>query len=221
MAVDDNPETMTTVSSETFDRVWRACEEFGVAERHFNELESRYRTFASTWLLATFAGVGFVLSEQVLTLHIDRLLLVAGIGLAGAVGIALLWNLDLMVYHQLLAANFHAGIALERANPWLPQVRTNMLESQGGRGVLPRVVWFYIGGVLAPLTIAVAALVAWGFKHGPLVALAMAVVTVSAAVTLVAYIYTSTIFHTEEIEPELRDSEFDSKVDKAELESTP
>jgi hypothetical protein len=206
MAENNNPESMTTVSSETFDRVWRVCEELGTAERHFNELESRYRTLASTWLLATFAGVGFVLSEQVLALHIDRLILVGGIGLAGAIGIALLWNLDLMVYHQLLAANFYAGITLERAHPWLPQVRNAMLESQRGLGVLPRVVWFYMGGILAPLTIAVTALVAWGYQHGLAVALAIAIVSVAAGIAFITYIYTSTIYHSEEFDSGSRDS---------------
>lgn len=86
------------LSHETFDRVWSLVTELGLQERHFNDLESRYRALASTWLLAAFFGMGFVISQETLTLPFDRLLVVAGIGLAGTVGIALLWNLDLLVY---------------------------------------------------------------------------------------------------------------------------
>ena len=46
------------------DEVWRMLLELGVQERHFNELESRYRTLASTWLLATFAALGFIATQD-------------------------------------------------------------------------------------------------------------------------------------------------------------
>jgi hypothetical protein len=58
-----------------------------------------------------------------------------------------------MVYHQLLDANFREGKRLEDAYDWVPKVRTRMTDSQRGRGVLQRVVWFYIGGVTATLAV--------------------------------------------------------------------
>jgi len=134
----------------TFQRAWACFTEFGVAERHFNELESRYRALASTWVLATFVGIGFVLSRGELQLPFDRLVAATVVGIAGSAGIVLLWVMDLLVYHQLLAVVFMQGLVLEKRYRWLPQLRTMMVASQGRRGVTPRIVWFYIGssGVL-------------------------------------------------------------------------
>jgi hypothetical protein len=75
--------------------------ELGNYERHFNEMQSRYRALASTWLLATFVGGGFILSQKTFEVPLSRDLAVATLALFGAFGIGLLWNLDLMVYHRL------------------------------------------------------------------------------------------------------------------------
>lgn len=71
-------DTLESVDKETFERVWKIASEIGVAERHFNDLQTGYRNMASGWLLATFGGIGFAVTQ---TLHIgfDRELLVAAI----------------------------------------------------------------------------------------------------------------------------------------------
>ena len=84
-------------------------------ERHFDELESKYRALASTWVLATFVGIGFVLTRGELQLPFDRLVAVTAVGVAGSAGIVLLWVMDLLVYHQLLGVVFMQGLALESA----------------------------------------------------------------------------------------------------------
>ena len=48
------------VKKETFDRIWKIVEEIGEEERHFNDIQVRYRNMASAWLLATFGAIGFV-----------------------------------------------------------------------------------------------------------------------------------------------------------------
>jgi hypothetical protein len=80
------------------DLVWNIYKNLTAQCEHFNTLESTYRALASTWLLAAFAGIGFILKD----IHSERELYVAAIAAAGAVGILLLWLLDLMVYHRLL-----------------------------------------------------------------------------------------------------------------------
>ena len=114
-----------------------------------------------------FGGIGFALSAE--HLGIPPGLTVWVLGLAGAVGITQLWNLDIRVYHQLLDSCFVQGLKLEREHPWLPQVRSGMLSTQSRgtsvnvkstarerpspnpRGVLARVVWFYAVGNTAAL----------------------------------------------------------------------
>ena len=43
---------------------WDVLKELGESERHFNNLETEYRKLASIWLLAGFAGIGFVLKSD-------------------------------------------------------------------------------------------------------------------------------------------------------------
>jgi len=150
---------------DNFDKdVWAMVTEFGENERHFNNLQHNYRVLASTWLLAMFAGIGYVLTAK--DLPFAPQLIIAFLGLAGACGITLLWNLDLRVYHQLLESVFVEGLKLEKKYNWLPRVRLNMLETQDAKpvGVLARVVWFYVIGNTVALLIAGGA-IAFGEKE--------------------------------------------------------
>jgi len=120
---------------------------------------------ASTWLLATFVGIGFIISEPI-DISFDRLLAITGIGIAGSIGIMFLWNLDLMVYHKLLNAVFIEGLKLEEKYKWLPPVRTNMMSLHGRKGAESRVAWFYVGGVSILLIVSGLALALWLQKFG-------------------------------------------------------
>src|SRR5438874_459210 len=106
---------------------------------HFNALESTYRTLASTWLLAAFAGIGYILTS----VHAGTELLISGLSAAGAAGIVLLWVLDMLVYHRLLGAAFSEQLGFEERHSWLPQVAHEMVEMHGG-DIVAKVVWFYI-----------------------------------------------------------------------------
>jgi hypothetical protein len=134
--------------------------ELGNYERHFNETQSHYRTLTSTWLLGSVAAIGFVLTKK-FNVHIDKSLIVAAIGAAGAAGVALLWNLDLIVYHRLLEAVFVAGLRLEKANPEVPRVRALMRQGTGRRGVRPLVAYYYLGTMGALLLVAAASFTVW------------------------------------------------------------
>lgn len=93
--------------------------EAGQFERHFNQLQATYRALASTWLLAAFTGVGFTIlnAKSIQSIPVDWLLMAAGVALAGAIGIGLIWNLDLLVYHRLLDVIFHTARTIEEDDP--------------------------------------------------------------------------------------------------------
>lgn len=148
------------------DLVWRIYSDLAQQCQHFNQLESGYRTLASTWLLAAFGGIGLVLKDHV---GGAPTLLIAGIAAAGGLGVALLWILDCLVYHSLLAATFTEQLKLESHHSWLPPVAHNMMAAHNGTGVSPKVVWFYIGGYLLMIGISSVAL-GVSFSHLPLLA---------------------------------------------------
>ena len=174
-------ESLETVDAERFQLIWKIVEEIGVQERHFNELQSGYRNMASAWLGATFAGFGFV-ATHTLGIPVDRELLVAGVAAAGAVGIGLLWVLDLLVYHRLLQSCFVEGLVLEKNYPWMPPVRHNMWATQRHVGVIPRVVGFYLVPISLLILIAGGSVSLWAdHRLGTLAASLCAVATIAAA----------------------------------------
>lgn len=79
--------------------------EYGAYERHFNQMQSSCRTLASTWLLATLGGIGYVIGNINYSPRvIDAKTAGSLIALAGGTGIFLLWLVDIVVYHRLLVA---------------------------------------------------------------------------------------------------------------------
>lgn len=95
----------------------------GETERHFNTIQSNYRLLASTWTLACFTGIGFVLTSTTLPTTLDRELICIGIAFSGSVSVLILWHVDIFVYQRLLSAFYNEGRVMEAMLPWLSQVR--------------------------------------------------------------------------------------------------
>ena len=151
------------LESEEFEKVHSIIKEIGVEERHFNDLSSKYKTLASTWLLATFGGIGFILTNESIA---EKQLFIAGIGFAGAIGIYLLWLIDLRVYQQLLYSNFIEGRDLELEFSWLPPIRQNMMATQGTGRAITNLSWYYILGTNIPFLIGAFILSNFIFSYG-------------------------------------------------------
>lgn len=126
--------------------------EISRSEQHFNTLEAEYRKLASTWLLAAFAGMGYIATAK--DLPINPGITIFAVSVGASLGIQLLWIVDLMTYHRLLLAYFAEGLRLEKQPPSLPQIRSTMLaHTRTSR----RVRFFYLGTTLCPLAFGVAA----------------------------------------------------------------
>jgi hypothetical protein len=125
------------------EQVLKMVEDITAQEHHFNKLEAEYRKLASQWLLAVFAGIGFVIKLESSSLPFEKAAFVALISLAGAIGIFLLWLIDLGVYHRLLDSAFMRGCELEKQYGWLPKARTGMIESVKGGDVTSTIVLYY------------------------------------------------------------------------------
>lgn len=112
--------------------------------RHHGYLQTNYRMMTSTWLLGTFAGIGFLMSSFN-TLPFDHLIGVACACIIGIVGIYLLWYADTFIQELLLDINVVEGLILERKYKWLPQIHHTFLHLYKNSNARFVKVLFFIG----------------------------------------------------------------------------
>lgn len=187
----DQGELQAIKTLDNQDSLWTLFQFIGEEERHFNDLQAKYRTLASAWLLASLSAIGFVVSRTV-SVGVPTELLVAGIAAAGAVGIHLLWVVDILVYHRLLDSCFVEGLKLESRCREMPPFRHNMMRTQQQEGVLFRVVGFYMGPVVLLVLLTGVALVLWFRNESRSVAIVATIVTVLLALLTSFLMYTKT-----------------------------
>ena len=148
--------SLEVVDKVLFDKVWAMMLELGEQQRHFNQMQTQYRTIASTWLLGTIAALGFVYSKENIPLSPD--ILAVSLCIVAAFGIVLLWILDILVYHELLVVNFTQAEDLEAEYTWLTQVQSQYRLTQGNSSVRVRASRFYAGSVILLAFVGAAAL---------------------------------------------------------------
>ena len=148
-------------NKDVFESVWKIVVECGEEERHFNQLQSVYRGVASTWLLATFGAVGYLMFDK--DGHVAHPALAGAVCLLGALGVGLLWFLDLNVYYRMLNAVFYEGKNLELKYPWLPQIRLSMIKHAGN--VRNKLAWYYFFTTAVPLVAGIAMFLYYRFFY--------------------------------------------------------
>lgn len=132
---------------------WEIIKTITEAEHHFNNLCFKIRTLASTWLLATFAGVGFLISKSIdQSLNIGDLTVL--LCWAGSLGIFTLWILDIQVYQKILNAWFEQRQSIEANNPAFPQLHQAIVKTQPGGRATNLIKLYYVGLFSAPLLLA-------------------------------------------------------------------
>ncbi|MGB0720957.1 MAG: hypothetical protein ACPGU7_01055 [Gammaproteobacteria bacterium] len=134
------------------DQALSAMEQIAEKEHQMMAAEIRYRLLASTWLLAFFAGFGFLVS---LDSEPVRLFGVLMLSVMASIGITMLRGMD-HVYHKLLDAAFHSGLILESDHPELPQIRHEALVMFRPGEMLRFAGIFYGTCATVPLTVAIA-----------------------------------------------------------------
>jgi len=98
------------------------------AEKYYAAIQTKCRELASTWLLAAFAAIGFLLSSREHGLPFHALIGVDIICFLGVLGILLIWYEDLIIYEKLLSISFLEAYKLERAYSWLPRLHHSMVD---------------------------------------------------------------------------------------------
>lgn len=98
-------------------------------ENQFNTHIAEIRKIASAWLLADMGAMAYILkgAQNGVINPLDQTLILV-VGLLGAVGLAVLWIMDRMVYAQLLDAAIFLALKMEHAHAdELPQIRSTIL----------------------------------------------------------------------------------------------
>ncbi len=157
MMVDQNLED---VKEDLFEKVWKIYEECSGAQRYFNGIQAEYRKLTSTWLIAYLFSLGFIVAyfdegkvTALFGANWSPVLITIFLSFAVSAGVALIWMLDLRVYHRLLQANFLIGLKMEKEHTWLPPKHHAMMLLSGSTGVEKRIVWFYVASFLFPFFI--------------------------------------------------------------------
>jgi len=146
------------------DKISISYSEIGKMERHILSAQARCRLAASIWLWGAFAGMAYILSEN-LNLHISNELIFVGINTTALLGICVIWALDLLVYHRQLVWIMSEGRYLESRYSWLPSLRKFRYALLCHSDSSPRMIWYYLLQCLILLSMGAASLALWLFKH--------------------------------------------------------
>ena len=113
--------------------------------QHYNHIQMIYRTFASTWLVTMYIGIGYSLSSIEVNLPFHPLITVILICIASFFGIFLICYMDLIVIERSIAIQVYEAIELENKYPWLPQFVNTCNKLNDILGYINKKITFYIG----------------------------------------------------------------------------
>jgi len=125
-------------------------------EQHFDTITTKYKNIALTWVLAVYAAIGFLLSNETTGLPFNHLVAVIITCVIGVIGISLIWHLDLNVYHRFWAAVFIEEIRFEREFKFLLHSRSSELLIDDNRErIFSQSLLYMIANILITLTLCV------------------------------------------------------------------
>lgn len=104
---------------------------------HYYTVKLRYKILASTWILATFIGLGYLLSGYETGLPTTNLTGVICLGILSATGISLLYYLDIFIYHRILHTIFMEAMHYEKKYDFLPKMSLDNLHLFLKRSIRP------------------------------------------------------------------------------------
>lgn len=173
------------------DKITQSYAEVGEMERHALSIQARLRMLASLWLWGCFAGMAYILTEN-LNIHIPNELIFLGINTTGIIGVCMLWMLDLKVYHRQLIWIMSEGLYLESKYSWLPHLRKYRYASYCHHDSSPRMVWYYFVQATILLIIGAGSLIVWLNKHIPdgVAGYASLYVIITSLIIIIVYILT-------------------------------
>jgi len=128
----------------------------GSFEQHLDTITTKYKYLALSWMLACYASIGFLLSNEVTHITFNPLFAVIVAGIIGIIGVVLLWNLDLNVYTRFWAIAFIEQVRMERKFDFLLMSRNiELLVDQDKERIVAQGLLYMIATSLLMLTVGV------------------------------------------------------------------
>ncbi|MBN2479713.1 MAG: hypothetical protein JXA94_05750 [Parachlamydiales bacterium] len=95
---------------------------------HYNNIQKKYKALTITWVIATFIGLGYLISGYEEALHGNVMLLITFFSFLAAAGVSLLRFLDTGVYQALIRSIFKELLILEKKYPIIGSSHQNMIN---------------------------------------------------------------------------------------------
>lgn len=141
-------------------------------KEHFSSMQNKYRSLTSTWVLASFAGFGYLLSgHQDLDLPCNTFLGIIILSFFSGLGVTLLWFLDVVLYQRLWLGSVVELARLEEEHDWLPKCNLNTLVLRNSNKFRFIQSTFYIG--INWVFITISAIISIYYHHQPIELLAI------------------------------------------------
>lgn len=113
--------------------------------RTVDSYQTVHRALCSTFLLSSFAAIGFLFSSEGAKLPISNAGATIFISIATFIVINILCVLDVISQETILTSNYLEAIKLEKKHSWLPQLHLRMMRSGAHYGSPHKKVTFYVG----------------------------------------------------------------------------
>lgn len=117
-------------------------------ELHLDRITNKYKYMTLTWLLATFAGIGFFFSPQTANLGVNKHFVSCIIETFGIVGIITLWHLDTCVYQRFWGAFYLSEVTLEMRCEYLEKLTNRSLSLNTIQARISGNGLFYMGAII-------------------------------------------------------------------------
>lgn len=112
-------------------------------EQHFNNLQMKLRTIASTWMLASLGGIAFLLVNKIdVELIFNRYNLINVISSMTVISMFILWLIDQLAYQRLLNSCLVVDLYAEYKDNTKAPLKA-MMALSAGKGMTKYYNWFY------------------------------------------------------------------------------
>ncbi len=138
-------------------------------EKHFFELQNRWKLKAASWFFMIFLGIGYIFTKHIFSdtqLYLDPLLIISFIAMCGMGLMSIFWLLESKIYHKLWIAVLVEEANLENNNrAILPPTRLHYLDLINKKKNRFIQSFFYMGCNLILITISLLSVFLYLIKY--------------------------------------------------------